>query len=80
MFGNLKTIKVWVVKMPRSDKTTFPVKNQDSSGKFEYIAIPAEMGQIPREEVALVDTTEIFWFESVRKHARIEIIHVFVNW
>ena len=40
-------------------------ENQDFSGKFEYIAIPAKMGQIPREEVALVNTAEILWLEIV---------------
>ena len=49
------------------------------SGKFKNIAVPAEMGEVPGEEVALMDATEIFRFKSVRKHARIEIIHVLVN-
>jgi len=49
------------------------------SGKIKNIAVPAEMGEVPGEEVALMDATEIFRFQPVRKHARIEIIHVLVN-
>ena len=49
------------------------------SGEFKDIAICTEAGEVPGEQVALMDTTEIFRFKPVSKHARLEIVHVLVN-
>ena len=78
MVGNLKTIKVWVATNASPDVPASMIRS-DPSGEFKDIAISAEMGQIPGKQVALMDTTEIFRFKPVCKHACFEIIHMFVN-
>jgi hypothetical protein len=80
MFGHLKTIKVWVAWTPGYHK----IKLIDLNGakklsEFEGVTVFAQVGKIPRNKMAHMNATIVFWSKIPGKWAGVEIIHVFAN-
>jgi hypothetical protein len=80
MFGHLKTIKVWVVREDRSGSWYQHSQGDlDNLSEFEGFAVFSEMGEIPWNEMAQVNTTIVLRCKIMSDCAGIEIIHVLVD-
>ena len=78
IFGNLITIKVWVALEACIGEPAVH-RHVLLSREFIDVSVPAAMGQIPREQVALVDTAEIPGPDPFCKSVRLGVVHMFVN-